>query len=322
MDNFDDSLRADLPVTENKDFFKSTMTFRDSSSHEILLKFDRIYKQRMKALIEFMSKVNNERYKYGISSENIKEFEDTKFSFLGTSELVISQLFYLMLKDELSEQTSNFPLDDLCRYIARNDETNIVNECDYRAIKSYAETIICLDFNAIYEGLLYDLFISMWSCFEASINSLTKAYENEVLAIKENSSIKGFKKIICDIFKDSSINHSSNIQVLCEKNKDNILKKYPIYVSFSDRVNYLYKYVLTEYPRDAKVDKDILLFAGAIRNTIHNNGIHLKESKRLLLHNVVFNLEKNKKLYLENLTSIMILVNEIFDIYCAILDSV
>lgn len=73
-------IEKNVPVTENKDFFQSEIQFKDGS-HEILLKFDRIYKDRMRKLLNFIIKVGKQQIAYGIHSNNIKEYEDTKYSF-------------------------------------------------------------------------------------------------------------------------------------------------------------------------------------------------------------------------------------------------
>lgn len=58
-----------------------------------------------------------------------------------------------------------------------------------------------------------------------------------------------------------------------------------------------------------------MLYAAALRNTVHNNGVHLKANKELEISGYKFKLEQNNKVYYERFTEIMILVNEIFNIY-------
>ena len=64
-----------------------------------------------------------------------------------------------------------------------------------------------------------------------------------------------------------------------------------------------------------------MLFCGKLRNTIHNNGINLTNDQEIKIDGHIFKIEKNKKFYLENFIDIMILVNEIFDIYVEIIRS-
>lgn len=158
---------------------------------------------------------------------------------MGTSVLVASQLLYILMKDELSEQTSNFALGDLCKYLSRNDETLEINQIEYSLYSKIMMNINTFNFNDVLIGQLNDLFISMWSCFEASINSLTKSFETCIINELELSSLKKFKKLVKDIFKekidDETLSKIDNI-------KDIFLKKYPVYISISDRVNYLVMY--------------------------------------------------------------------------------
>lgn len=112
------------------------------------------------------------------------------------------------------------------------------------------------------------------------------------------------------------------VQENFEQNKEKFIKEFSKYTSFPDRINYLFKYVLKDdYRRDINKDKEILLFCGKLRNTIHNNGINLTNDQEIKIDGHIFKIEKNKKFYLENFIDIMILVNEIFDIYVEIIRS-
>ena len=75
--------------------------------------FDRVYRNWLKKLLDFVKKVAEERDKY--SEEVLKSAE---YSFLGTAESVANQFFYFLMKDEMSQATGNSPLDMLCKYIS------------------------------------------------------------------------------------------------------------------------------------------------------------------------------------------------------------
>jgi hypothetical protein len=56
-----------------------------------------------------------------------------------------------------------------------------------------------------------------------------------------------------------------------------------------------------------------------LRNTLHNNGLNKGDDKEIMIGNHVFKMKHSEKVYYESYQDIMILVNEIFDIYAEIL---
>jgi len=68
-----------------------------------------------------------------------------------------------------------------------------------------------------------------------------------------------------------------------------------------------------------KKDKEILLYCGRLRNTLHNNGLNKGDDKEIMIGNHVFKMKHSEKVYYESYQDIMLLVNEIFDIYAEIL---
>lgn len=112
----------------------------------------------------------------------------------------------------------------------------------------------------------------MWSCFETAITSMASIYEGQILEKLSNSRFKKIKKVYGKNTTDKTENCCNTFDNL----KNEIDKKFPIFISFPDRTNYLLDEVITNYTRDKKKDKEVILFAAALRNTVHNNGVHLK----------------------------------------------
>lgn len=281
----------------------------------INLIFDKVYKEWMQKLIAFMKRVGNEQGKYNLCPFGEFLIQRPEYSFLGTSTTVASQFFYFLMKDELSEATQNFALEFLCKYISTNEETETVDDNVFRENREYMINLATQNFNAMLTGQIYDFYVSMWSCFETAITSITTKYELEIIKKLSNSRLKKVKKI-CKNGKRSSTEACSDI---IEYLKESIDKEFPIYISFPDRMNYLLDEVIEDYKRDKKKDKEIVLYAAALRNTVHNNGVHLKANKEIEISGCKFKLEQNNKVYYERFTEIMILVNAIFDVYCEIL---
>ena len=80
----------------------------------------------------------------------------------------------------------------------------------------------------------------------------------------------------------------SEIEEIFENNQGVFYKEFPIYVSFPDKINYLFAKILKSYSRDVKKDKDILLFCGKLRNTLHNNGINWKGNEEIEIEGHIF----------------------------------
>ncbi len=292
---------------EDKKFIKG---FYNGMSINLI--FDKVYKEWMQKLIDFMKRVGREQGKYNLCLLGESLIQRPEYSFLGTSTAVASQFFYFLMKDELSEATQNFALDFLCKYISTNEETETVDDNEIRENREYMIDLATQKHNEMLTGQIYDFYVSMWSCFETAITSITAKYELEIRKKLSNSRLKKVKKI----YKRNSTEACSDI---IEHLKESIDKEFPIYISFPDRINYLLDEVIEDYKRDKKKDKEILLYAAALRNTVHNNGVHLKANKELEISGYKFKLEQNNKVYYERFTEIMILVNEIFNIYCEIL---
>lgn len=291
----------------------------------VQLTFDKTYKEWMQKLIAFMKKVGAQQARYLLSPITSGLLERPEYSFFGTSTSVASQFFYFLMKDELSESTENFALDILCKYITTDEEKETIDETEYNQNIEYMINLTRFESNKMLIGQIYDFYISMWSSFEAAINSLTTKYETKIYTKLKKSHFKKFKKfyksnILKSITDDNTI--VEKLEKILEMKEEEINNEFPRYISFPDRTNYLFDELLSDYSRDKNKDKEILLYAASLRNTIHNNGTHLKADRQLEIDGYEFNLKKNNKAYYECYQDIMILINEIFDIYSEIMECI
>lgn len=269
--------------------------------------FDRVYKSWLKKLLDFVRKVAREREKY--PEEVLKS---TEYSFLGTAESVADQFFYFLMKDEMSEATGNAPLDVLCRYIS--DEGI---EIEFLENRKYMITLCTKDFNVFLQGQIFDFYISMWSCFETAINAIFSPYSIPLKDKLNDSYFNKNLKFLKQCFQEKE--ERERILKIFAEHKLEFIKKFPKYVSFSDEINFLFGDILKSYSRDKKKDKEILLYCGGLRNTLHNNGLNNGKDKEIVIGNKVFKMRQFEKVYYESYQDVMILVNEIFDIYAEIL---
>lgn len=279
---------------------------------EVKLTFDQVYREWMREILSFVRKVSVERNNY---PKDV--LYKPEYSFFGTSEAVADQFFYFIMKDELSESNGNAALDKLCKYITEKD--GFINEVEFLENRNYMITLCTQEFNGLIGGQFYDFYISMWSCFESAINSLCVSFEDEIKKKLNESNYKKTLKFIkkCIQNKDDARKISNKF----EENKDEFIKKFPKYVSFPDKINYLFSDILKSYSRNINKDKEILLFCGKRRNTLHNNGLNCGGAQEIKVRGHIFKLEEREKIYCDAYIDDMILINEIFDIYCEIMKS-
>jgi len=281
-------------------------------SIEITLVFDQVYRKWMQKILSFVKKVSIERDSYDKDM-----WDKPEYSFFGTSEAVADQFFYCLMKDELSESNENFALEILCKYITEKD--GYINKVEFLENLTYMSNLCTQEFNNLISGEFYDFYISMWSCFESAINSLCVPFEDEIKKKLDNSNYKKTLKFIKKCIENED--DAESISKKFEERKEEFIKKFPKYVSFPDKINYLFSNVLKSYSRDINKDKEILLFCGKLRNTLHNNGLNSGGNQELEVCGYIFKLENRKKIYSEEYINKIILINEIFDIYSEIMKS-
>lgn len=304
-------------MLENMDILQGKIKIGDAS-HEIPLQFSCVYKEWIQKLLKLIQKIGYEQNRYYLCAyqNGLNFIEQPEYSFLGTSITAINQFLYVLIKDELSNATGNFVLPYLCKNISTGGF-----KIDYQFSLEHTGHLLKNDFNNVIGPYFLDTYFGFWSCFENAIISITKSDETVIKEELENRKFIEFKKFISkNLFaeiKDSL--PPDKIENIIEEKRKEIIRKNPTYISFPDRTNYLFKKIKKYYTRNIQQDKETLLFLGALRNTVHNNGKHLKENMQIELGGKSFLLEKNKYVNFEHYIDSVILLNELFDIYCEIL---
>lgn len=273
---------------------------------ETTIVLDKYYEKWIKELFNFILKIKSEHKKYYIQSLLCLEY-----SFFKQAEATTAQFLYFLAKEEMSQMTRNNTLELLCDYSSNNDKDLREKLLNY-LIK------LCRDkFNDIFVAHFFDFFIGIWSNFEAAVTSICLSYEEQ---FQEKINNSNFKKMYKFLNK-----HLENKEIVDEfkKKKNEFQNSFPNYLSFSDKINLLFKDVLSKlsYSRDIKKDKKIIEFCIKSRNTIHNNGINRMGSDEIEINGEKITLNKNEPAYYKSFFSMITLVNEIFDIYLEILNS-
>ncbi|WP_299571254.1 hypothetical protein [uncultured Leptotrichia sp.] len=267
---------------------------------------DEYYEKWIKELFNFILKIKSERKKYCIQSLFCLEY-----SFFEQAEATTAQFLYFLTKDEISQMTGNNTLELLCDYASNSDE-NL-----RKKLLEYLTKLCRYKFNDIFVAHFFDFFIGIWSNFEAAVTSICFLFEEQ---FQEKINNSNFKKMCKFLNK-----HFENKEIIDEfkKKKIEFQNSFPKYLSFSDKINLLFKDVLSKssYSREIKKDKEIIEFCIKSRNTIHNNGINHTDSSELEINGEKIILNKNEPAYYKSFFSMITLVNEIFDIYLEILNS-
>lgn len=305
-------------------FEKDEVTYYmiDGESKRII-KFDNVYAKWMRRLYLLVVHIGEERDNRSVDISKMES--DCKYQFFGLAESVADQLMYFFIKDELSESNGNKELDSLCYHMlfaTNNDSSHryaVDDELIYVQLKRYLERLVMQEFNNFTVGQFYDFYVSYWSCFEACLNLICEPYETEIREKQNDSQFKEMKKFLKSLY-GARLDYEEIIGEF-DNEKEKFNKKFGKYVSFPDKYTYLIKEVIGDnYTRDEKKDRDFLEFCGALRNTVHNNGVHLKADKKIEVRGEIFRLEKGNKSYSDDHSKIFILAEELFDIYVAIVD--
>lgn len=336
MSSISEKLGIKKIITEKTEHDNKKIYVVENDSFKAHLTFDCIYTSWINNLCNLLNHIEDVRKKRKINSPSMIDKNGRDIDgFYYLSESVLCQLLYSLTKDELSQSENNLYLDHLVFNIVLDEYTNNNqlkytdylsfedSEFDkrYEQIRKIISSLYCEHFNEIISGIFFDFYVSYWSLFESCINFIVSPY-NKKIQISANDSetkkVRIFLNKLCS--EDSSINTDSLLKCF-DNNKELFLKKFAKYVSFNDKINYLFKHVLIDYSRDKKNDRKIIEFCAAKRNTIHNNGLHLKRDQNICIKGKTFSLNNNDYSKVDSYSELFIIAEELFDIYDAIVCS-
>lgn len=267
--------------------------------------YDCYYFEWIKKLFAYVSVIND-----AIETE---EDEDLK-NFLKNIQSTFAKFLYYMIKEEMAQSNENKLLIPLSIAVfQKENHSEIKSAC----LNRYIGSLNSNHFNELFTSFLYDFFINFWSDFENTITLLCTTIDEKIKNELKESNWKKIEKIL----KESLNGFENSEQILSEisKNKEKFTKKQ--FVSFSDKINYIFKTIKLDYDknRNIKKDKEILDFGSKMRNTIHNNGKNKGENMELEIKGKKIILEQNKEPYYENFKDIFYLIDEIIDICATII---
>jgi hypothetical protein len=271
---------------------------------EYPFEFELIYEERIQQLFDLRLKIHR------IKSEVSKK---EKVEFFERIEITIIQFLYYIVKEEIAQSMRNQSLQVLIEHMSTKKE-NKYNDLKCTLLRDDIGRLSSKEFDGIFISFLYDFTINVWSDFENGISELCKSFEEE---IKNESDNSNFKKQIN--FWKKNLKDEEILKML-EENKENYIKKFPKYISFFDKVNFIFKRIEKNYSRIIKDDREILLFYSTLRNTIHNGGINRKETKKIEIKGKKIIIEKDKPAFYENYFDVLILIEEIIDIFIEIFE--
>ena len=164
--------------------------------------------------------------------------------------------------------------------------------------------------NFITSSSLVDFTVSTYSVFEKWMGKLySKVIEHHPRSEKKKADLI---KLIDKFGKEEDKTKKDNIL-------NKIMKDCSSYVSSGEQIQYILLRLDDEYPRDVKEDDLLIRHYAARRNTIHNVGIHIRESlPPLQINGKEIRLEQGKAAYAEDFNSLIEHCEKLLDIYGAV----
>ena len=267
--------------------------------------YDCYYFEWIKKFFSYVSVIND--------AIEIEEDEDFK-NFLKNIQSTFAKFLYYMIKEEMAQSNENKLLTPLSIAMFQKEDCNEIKSA---CLSRYIGSLSSNHFKKLFTSFLYDFFINFWSDFENTITLLCAAIDEKIRNELKESNWKKIEKIL----KESLNGFENSEQILLEisKNKEKFTKKQ--FVSFSDKINYIFKTIKLDYDknRNIKNDKEVLNFGSKMRNTIHNNGKNKGKNIELEIKGKKIILEQNKEPYYENFKDIFYLIDEIIDICATII---
>ncbi|MBI0473232.1 MULTISPECIES: hypothetical protein [Pectobacterium] len=180
---------------------------------------------------------------------------------------------------------------------------------DFEASLSDIRALFCDRINGMVGSLMLDFTVSVFSCFEHWITKLYDGYAEKLEAEYKNSR----RDKVVKLLKRYGGARSDEEKL---KYLNGILDVRGPYRSFPDKINALYKMVdKQKYMRDINHDKDIIKFLGACRNTVHNSGVHQKDSLQITCNGITYFLRAGRPWYCDRYSQSIGLLGELTDIY-------
>ncbi|KUI99149.1 hypothetical protein [Vibrio sp. MEBiC08052] len=244
-------------------------------------------------------------------------------SFFGHVKTVCEQSLMFFICSEISNSVQARPIAGLLTQILNEGHYGkkiLIQEEPYTLSRdSLSDSLDCLNdlfvnrYDQTVGSHILDFQVSIFSAFEYWITKISENYGNEMTEKYTLSRLRKYRKYLDEYEKASSEE---------EKNKHlSRLRSVPgNFISFPDKFNFVInKASEKNYPRDLRIDKDIVDFIRSARNTVHNGGVHKGNDIELVHKEVTHKLIKNKPTFHEDYNDLIDLCASLVDIYESII---
>jgi hypothetical protein len=195
---------------------------------------------------------------------------------------------------------------------------HLIDNVDADLQHTYKELshLLIRNFNESFGSQMLDFQVSSYSAFENWMsrlyNGLCPDHHDEIIE-KRKSKIRDILKNISATSPETQLNEA--VTSLFSIKGD--------FISFPDKVNGIYKNIEKSlYRRNINKDKEIILFLGKLRNTVHNNGIHSGSNASIEINNCTHTIENGRPYKSPSWAESLKLTCELILIYTEILKSI
>lgn len=237
-------------------------------------------------------------------------------SFYSTFRDVCDLPIFFLINEEISNSHCRDLFPDLLQSIFTHHYTALdkLQASDkllnYKHTDEELQDLLKNRFNQIEGSLMLDFDVSAFSVFE---NYISKLYNAFCRTHKEKNADETKAKIKYLI---DNINDDNRLDTI-----NKIIKSQGVFTSFQDKFNAIHR-IGERYARDIKKDREIINFLSKLRNTVHNNGIHLGCDTKIKFNEKDFELKQGEPFFVTSYVESLKLIGELIEIYTAILSSI
>lgn len=244
-------------------------------------------------------------------------------SFYSLFRDICSVPLYFLINEEISNAHGRDLFPDLLHeiinegyYTAKRKHLSNNENIDSQHTYEELSYLLINNFNELFGSQMLDFKISSYSAFE---NWMSRLYDS--LCPNHHKEIESKRKSEIRNIITNYITTPSEPEL--DKTTADLLKMKGGFISFPDRVNEIYKKIdKSLYKRTINTDKEIILFIGKMRNTVHSNGIHNGKDASININNRTHTLEKGKPYKSASWVDSLNLTRELILIYTEILKSI
>ena len=256
-------------------------------------------------------KYSNEHTQLIISKfETPPIFKETNF-FIGISD-VIDNLLFFFLNDEVSASLENRgPLGDIIA-CSIEDHGNINDAAALTLAIPDIQDLFSNRTDFMIGSNFLDFTVSSYSVFEKWISDIYEELRERKPS--KNKKANELRRLISQYNKSDELEK----EIVIKKIMDNCSS----YVSGSEKIEFSMSMLTNSYERDIKRDREIIRLYRSQRNTIHNLGIHTKQSiAPININGIDISLNEGHPFTPNDFNSNIYICDELIEIYRAIINN-